>query len=374
MSKIIIVGPAYPFRGGIATFNERLAREFINLGHEVAIYTFSLQYPKMFFPGKTQYSESTPPDDITILQTISSVSPMSWIKTSKQIRDEKPDFVIFRFWIPFMAPCLGSIARLVSKKSTIKVIGLVDNALPHESRPGDKMLTKYFTDSIDGFMVMSQSVKTDLNKFTQKPIALSPHPLYDNFGKNLDKNQARESLNLPKNGFIFLFFGFIRRYKGLDLLIEAFNLLSKSEKAYLLIAGEYYSDEEEIKNLIQSSPVKNNIIEHTHFIKNEDVAQYFSTADVVVQPYRNATQSGVTPLAYHFEVPMIVTRVGALSEQVPETIGLVCEPTVQDISVAMGKMMQLDLIRFIQGIREEKSKLSWDYFAEAVLKLAESLD
>lgn len=364
MSKIIIIGPAYPLRGGgLSTFNERLARQFIKEGHEVIIYTFSLQYPGFLFPGKTQYSESEPPKDLNIVQSINSVNPLNWYQSGKRISEELADIVIVRYWLPFMGPCLGTICRIVKKNNHSKLIGLIDNVLPHEKRPGDRMFTKYFIQSMDGFVTMSQYVLKDLMEFTKKQIKLVSHPLYDNFGPKLDQKDARIKLGVPENAYIFLFFGFIRKYKGLDLLIKAFELL-KIQNVYLLIAGEYYTGEDEIKEQINHSGIKSHILEHTHFISDEQVSTYFSAANCVVQPYRNATQSGVTPLAYYFEVPMIVTNVGALPDLVPPSLGLVCEPDPKSIAEALEAMISFDTDSFQSAIKEEKKKLSWEKLTE----------
>lgn len=373
MSKVIIIGPAYPLRGGLATFDERMARQFMSEGHEVTIYTFSLQYPDFLFPGKTQYSESAPPDDLNIKVAINSVNPFNWWKVGKQLKKEKADIIITRYWLPFMGPCLGSILRIAKVRTTC-LIGLIDNALPHEKRPGDRLFTKYFTGSLDGFISMSKYVAEDLRQFTSKPIQLVQHPLYDNFGAKVDKTYARKQLRIPENGYIFLFFGFIRKYKGLDLLLDALPLVQKSgQSIYLLIAGEYYAGEDEIKQQISDSPSAQMIIQHTHFIKNEEVALYFSAADCVIQPYRNATQSGVTPLAYHFEKPMIVTNVGALPDLVPSTLGYVCEPTPNDIAKTMDKMPTFDYPAFALAIQEEKKKLSWAKLTSIIYSIKENV-
>ncbi len=371
MSKIIIIGPAFPLRGGLATFNERLARQFISEGHDVIIYTFSLQYPNFLFPGKTQYSESEPPSDLHIKVEINSINPFNWWKSGIKIKNENADIILVRYWLPFIGPCLGTILRIVQKNKKSKIIGLIDNALPHEKRPGDRLFTKYFTSSLDGFVTMSLFVKKDLQQFTDKPIHLVQHPLYDNFGLKHAKSTARKKLGLPESGFIFLFFGFIRKYKGLDLLISALeNLESETKKIYLLIAGEFYAGEDDIKAQIKNSSKKDIIIAHTSFINDDDVGYYFSASDCVVQPYRNATQSGVTPLAYHFEIPMIVTNVGALPDLVPDELGIVCEPTPEAIASAMEKMYTFDKEKFHLAIQEEKKKLSWEKLTEIIFNTA----
>lgn len=367
MNKVIIIGPAYPFRGGLATFNERMASAFNKRGCATIIYTFTLQYPKFLFPGATQYSESPPPENLNIKEIINSINPINWLTTGYKIKNENPDIVIIRYWLPFMSPALGTIARIIRKNKRTKVIALVDNALPHERRLGDKFLTKYFVHSVDAFITMSEKVLQDLKLFTKEQVKLIAHPLYDNFGEKVDKIEARKQLKLPLSGKIIMFFGFIRKYKGLDILIQALDNVDMKDK-YLLIAGEYYAQEEEIKVLLQKSKTKDRIIEHTHFINNEDVRQYFSAADIVIQPYRNATQSGVTPLAYHFEVPMIVTNVGALKDLVPPGIGLVCDPDATDLARTIEESDNFDYDLFSAKIKTEKQKLSWDTLVDTVLE------
>ncbi len=369
MSKIVIIGPAYPLRGGLATFNERLARQFIIDGHETVIYTFSLQYPDFLFPGSTQYSDSLPPTDLNIKVCINSINPLNWVKIGYELKKENADIILIRYWLPFMAPCLGTIARIARKPSKTKIIALIDNILPHEKRMGDKFLSKYFTKSIDKFITMSSHVKNDLLAFTNKPISLVNHPLIDNFGTKSDKISAKTHLNLPTDSFIFLFFGFIRKYKGLDILIEALNFIPKHLNITLVIAGEYYADEAEITKQIRSSLSADKIIAQTHYINDDEVALYFSASDCVIQPYRSATQSGVTPLAYHFEIPMIVTNVGALPDLVPEALGIVCEPNPESIAKAMIEIIDIDMVKFEKEIKSEKKNLSWQQFTEAIISI-----
>lgn len=370
MSRIIIIGPAYPLRGGLATFNERLARQYSDMGNEVIIYTFSLQYPGFLFPGKTQYSQSQPPEDISIKVAINSVNPLNWWKTGREISRLEPDLVIIRFWLPFMGPCLGTLARIIRKNKKSKIVALVDNALPHEKRPGDRLFTGYFVQSVHGFVTMSQYVREDLRQFTNKDVFLARHPLYDNFGKKLPKEEARKILGLPEDKYIYLFFGFIRTYKGLDLLVDAFH--GSPDDSILLIAGEFYAGEDEIKHQIEHTPVRDRIVAHTHFINDEEVSLYFSAADCVVQPYRNATQSGVTPLAYHFEVPMIVTNVGALPDLVPEQLGVVCEPDTKSLASALFKIREMDKQTFQTAIRTAKAELSWEKLVDSICQASKS--
>ncbi|MBK5272524.1 MAG: glycosyltransferase, partial [Bacteroidia bacterium] len=330
--KIIIIGPAHPLRGGLATFDQRLAKEFISAGHDCSIYSFSLQYPSFLFPGKTQYSDEPAPIGITIHSVINSINPLNWIKIGNRLKKEKPDIIVVRFWIPFMGPALGTILRKVKKNRHTKIICIADNVIPHEHRLGDKSFTKYFLKSCDAFITMSTKVMDDLKIFIKKkdkPIRLVQHPLYDNFGEIISKPEARRHLRLPENENIVLFFGFIRKYKGLDLLLQAMaDERIKNSGIKLLVAGEFYENEKQYHDQIENLGIKDRLILKTDFIPDSEVKYYLCAADAVIQPYRNATQSGVTPLAYYFEKPMVVTNVGGLPSLVPdEKAGIVVEPT-----------------------------------------------
>jgi glycosyltransferase involved in cell wall biosynthesis len=369
--NIIIIGPAHPLRGGLASYNERLARAFQQGGHQVSIYTFSLQYPGFLFPGTTQFSSEPAPSDIDIHVCINSINPFNWVQTGHKLKKQKPDLVVVRYWLPFMGPCLGTILRIVKKNKHTKVVCIADNIIPHEKRPGDTLFTKYFVKPIDAFITMSEKVLNDLSVFKiQQPAKFVPHPLYDNFGEKMSKEVAREKLGLPKDTFIFLFFGFIRKYKGLDWLIEATSLLKqKTTKEFkVLIAGEYYEDKTAYEAHIKALNISDHLILKTDFIADSEVKYYLCAADAVVQPYKHATQSGVTPLAYHFEIPMIVTRVGALPDMVPlGKVGLVCEPHPASISEAMEQMLQSGTHHFIPGLQEEKKKYSWEKMCDVIL-------
>ncbi|HET7118570.1 MAG TPA: glycosyltransferase [Hanamia sp.] len=371
--SIIIIGSAYPLRGGgIATFNERLAKEFIDEGFDTTIYTFSYQYPSFLFPGKTQYSLESAPENIPIKIKINSINPFNWIKVGNELKKIKPDIIVVRYWLPFMGPCFGTILRRVKKNKHTKVICIADNILPHEKRPGDKIFTRYFLKPIDGFITMSKKVLGDLKQFAKdKPAQLVPHPLYDNFGEIVTKEEARKKLNINVEDKVILFFGFIRRYKGLDILLNAFKILNSNNSIghyKLLIAGEFYDDKKNYEELLNDPEIKNNLILHTHFISNSDVKYYLCAADCVVQPYRSATQSGVTPLAYHFEKPMIVTNVGGLPSLVPDKkAGLIAEPNAESIAAKIKEYFELGEEFFLPGLREEKKKYSWENMVKAIL-------
>ena len=378
MVKVIIIGPAHPLRGGgLTTFNHRLAKEFTSQGHDCQIYSFSLQYPSFLFPGKSQYSDEPAPDGLTIKSVINSINPFNWIKIGNRLKKEKADIIIVRFWLPLMGPSLGTILRRVKKNEHTKIICLADNVIPHEKRIGDKLFTKYFLKSCDAFITMSEKVLGDLRLFQKtKPAYLVTHPLYDNFGAIISRQDARAHLNLPLNEKIILFFGFIRKYKGLDLLLEAMaDERIKNAGIKLLVAGEFYDDEKKYREQIDSLSIKDQLILKTDFIPDSEVKYYLCSADVVVQPYRNATQSGVSPLAYHFEKPMIVTNVGGLPALVPhEKAGLVTEPNPKAIADAIIQFYQLGEDYFIPHLRTEKQKYSWENMVNSIFQLTKDIE
>ena len=350
MSRIIIIGPGHPLRGGLATFNQRLAKEFIATGHECSICSFSLQYPSIFFPGKSQYTNEPAPEGLGIRSMINSINPFNWIKVGNQLKNEKPDIIVVRFWIPLMGPALGTILRRVKKNGHTKIICIADNVIPHEHRPGDRTFTRYFLKSCDAFITMSEKVMADLRLFQKdKPGKVVQHPLYDNFGSPVPKEEARNTIGLPKDEKIILFFGFIRHYKGLDILLQAMaDERIRKAGIKLMIAGEFYEDKRQYFDLIDQLKIREQLILKTDFIPDSEVKNYLCAADGVIQPYRNATQSGVTPLAYHFERPMVVTNVGGLASLVPhEKVGLVAEPSPQSIADAILRFYQLGEHYFI---------------------------
>lgn len=360
--------------GGIATFNERLAKEFIDEGFDTTIYTFSYQYPSFLFPGKTQYSSEPAPEGIPIKIKINSVNPFNWVQVGNELRKLKPDVIVVRYWLPFMGPCLGTILRRVKKNHHTKIICIADNVLPHEKRPGDKMFTTYFIQPVDAFITMSEKVLADLKVFAKnKPTKLVPHPLYDNFGTIISKKEARKKLGIPEEDKVILFFGFIRKYKGLDILLNAFKQVIQEQNIKnlkLLIAGEFYEDEKNYDELLTDPQIKDHLVLHTQFIPNSEVKYYLCAADCVIQPYRNATQSGVTPLSYHFEKPMIVTNVGGLPSMVADKkTGLIAEPNAHSIAKKIEEYFELGEDFFVPQLREEKKKLSWENMVKAILNM-----
>ncbi len=373
LKKIAIIGPAYPLRGGLATFDERLARAFQAEGYEVIIFTFSLQYPSILFPGKTQLSDATSPADLNIKVCINSINPLSWYTTSKLIVAFEPDLVICRFWLPFMGPSLGTILKLIQKKIKTTVVGLIDNIIPHEHRIGDRLLSKYFTHQVDNYVVMSHTVGEELKTFkADANIQFLNHPVYDIFGSKADKVFSKKQLKLDLNQDYILFFGFIRAYKGLDLLLEAMAIPKlKSLGIKLIVAGEFYEDRAKYDSIIAQYKLQKDIIFFDNYIPDDEVKYYFGAADLVVQPYKTATQSGISQIAYHFEKPMIVTDVGGLSEIVPH--GVCGYVTPLDV-VAIAESISVFYTQkpdFEANIIEEKKKFSWDYMVNGFLKFVE---
>ena len=388
--QVIIIGPAHPLRGGLASYDERLASEFISSGFTTTIYTFSLQYPGFLFPGSTQFSSEPAPNHLNIKVCINSVNPFNWILIGNEIRDLKPDIIVVRYWLPFMAPCLGSILRKVKKNRHTKIVCIADNVIPHEKRFADKILTTYFFKPVDAVITMSEKVMSDLKAFFPlKPARFVLHPLYDNFGDPVSKKEARHVLGLNEHDRIALFFGFIRKYKGLDILLDAMALiknrkipvggnrndsnlplLNPDPEIKLLIAGEFYEDEKPYLDQIKSLDIEHDLILKTHFIPDSEVKYFLCAADCIVQPYRQATQSGVTPLAYYYERPMVVTNVGGLPSLVPDgESGFVAEPTAKDIAEKIVALFQLGDDYFTANLRLLKKKYSWGTLVNAITEL-----
>jgi len=372
--KIIILGPAHPYRGGIAALNERLAKQLVDEGHEVSILSFKLQYPNFLFPGKTQFSEQKTKFSFPIKRKINSVNPFNWVKVANHILKKKPDLLIVRFWIPFMGMSMGTICRIVRLNRYTKIISIADNILPHEKRTGDKILCRYFIGSIDAFITMSESVLKELDEFKFKgPRALSPHPIYDHYGNIEPRETALNYLNLSKEDRYILFFGFIRDYKGLDLLLKAFaNPYFSENRIRLIVAGEFYTEEKPYLDLIKKLNLADDVILRTSYISNTEVAHYFNGADIVAQPYKSATQSGVTQIGYHFNKPMLVTNVGGLPEIIPhKVVGYVVEPEPDEIANALIDFFENNRFEeFTKNIQTEKLRFSWKTMTGNIMQLA----
>ncbi len=347
------------------------------MGFDVEIETFTVQYPSFLFPGKTQYNLKSAPENLSIRRTTNSINPVNWLSVGKRIRNEKPDLVIIRYWLPFIAPCLGTIAGLIRKNRHSKIICLADNIVPHEHRPGDRLLTNYFLQRIDGLIAMSKSVLAEAKTFRRNlPLEFCPHPIFDNYGERLSFEVAKQKLNLDLNTRYLLFFGFIRDYKGLDLLMNAFaDGRLRKFPLKLLVAGEYYSSPEPYLELIKKNELSDLVILRTDFIPDEEVNLYFSAADMIVQPYKSATQSGVTQIGYHFNKPMLVTNVGGLAEIIPDgKIGYVVEPDSEKVADALVDFYENErMAEFEVNIVEEKKKFSWTNMANTFLSVYDQM-
>ena len=369
--KIVVISPAHPLRGGIAALSERLAYALQEAGNEVVIYSFSLQYPSFLFPGKTQFTDETPPEGLRIVTCINSINPWTWWTTGRRIARERPDRVVVRYWLPFMGPCLGTIVRVMNwfSKNKVHTTAVVDNIIPHEKRPGDWLFSKYFTGACDDFLVMSGSVGEEIKTFTDKPVRLAPHPIYDTYGEPMDKKLARKELNLHEDAPIALFFGFIRAYKGLDILL---NALPKAPGVHLVVAGEPYESWEPYQAIIDANNLADRVHLFTEFIPSTQVRVFFSAADIVAQPYRTATQSGISQIAYHFEKPMIVSNVGGLPEIVTNGVsGYVTDPDPAPIALALTDFFENDREEaMVKGVHQEKERFSWRYFLAKLLEKA----
>lgn len=370
--KIFIVGPAYPLRGGPAQFNENLCAELLKAGHDAQIISYSLQYPNFLFPGSSQFEQSgTAPVGLKIHTRINTINPFNWWRVARFIRKEKPDFILFRYWLPFFGPSLGTIGRLVRKSTT--VLALTDNVIPHEKRAGDTPFTRYFINSCDGFIAMSKTVLKDIHSFSTTPnTVFSPHPMYETYGLPVSQQEARQHLQLKQEGFLILFFGLIRHYKGLDILLEAMAHPSvKALDLKLLVAGEFYEDRQPYLDLIEKHQLQDQVILHDRFIANEDLRYYFCASNLVAQTYRNATNSGVTMVGYYYEKPMLVTNVGGLAEIVPDgRCGYVVETSVERIAEKINQYFtERKEAEFSRQVAEEKKKYQWPSFIANLLDL-----
>ena len=372
--KVLIIGTAYPYRGGLAAFNERLARQFTDEGCEVEIITFTLQYPSFLFPGKTQYSTDSAPSGLHVSRLVNSVNPFNRTAVGKQLAKRQADVAVISYWMPFMAPCLGTIAREIRKYAKTKVVAVLHNVIPHEPHFFDLPLSRYFVKSVDAFVYMSRSVGEDLKRLDNggRQAAFSPHPVYDTFGEQVPRTEALKSLGLDAGKRYLLFFGFIRDYKGLDLLMRAMSLpqVRGMEDVELVVAGEFYGNEQKYKDLERNLGLTGRVRWYSDFIPDNKVKLFFSAADIVVQPYKSATQSGVTQIAYHFEKPMLVTNVGGLAEIVPDgKAGYVVAPDPAAIGGALCDFFQKgNPDCFLQGIKVEKSKYSWGAMTRTIME------
>lgn len=374
LMKLTILGPAHPYRGGLASIMEIMARTFQGRGEEVDIKTFTLQYPSLLFPGKSQTVATPPPADLRICRCVNTVNPLNWVAVGRRIRRERPDMVLMKYWTPFMAPCFGTIARMARGNGHTKVICQIDNVEPHEHHLTDRAFNRYFLSAVDGFVYMSEQVHSELSEYSDAPALFSPHPLFENFGERVERSEACVRLGLDPKMEYALFFGLIRDYKGLDLLLDAWALLrraGRTQNRRLIVAGEFYTAKEPYLRQIAENGLTEEVILHDRFIPDEQVGYYFSAADFVVQPYKSATQSGVTQIAYQFCVPMIVTAVGGLAEIVPDgRVGYVCPPTAEGVAQAIEKIYAGDTLeRFRVNCIGERRRFSWEEMCDRITEV-----
>lgn len=374
--KITILGPAYPYRGGLASIMEILARTFQRRGNEVQIRTFTLQYPSLLFPGKSQTVTTPPPEDLRILRCVNTMNPLNWLQVGRMLRRERPDFLLLKYWTPFMAPCFGTIARVARGNGHTKVLCQIDNVEPHEHHLTDRPFNRYFLRSVDGFIYMSEQVHRELQAYSSAPALFSPHPLFENFGTRCAREEACARLGLDASLRYALFFGLIRDYKGLDLLLDAWASLRRrglTAGRRLIVAGEFYTSKEPYLQQIAAAGLDGEVLLHDHFIPDAEVKYYFSASDFVVQPYKSATQSGVTQIAYQFCTPMLVTDVGGLAEIVPhDRVGFVCAPDAEAIAGFIDRLFDPQVLeRFSHNCLEERRRFSWEEMCDRITELYE---
>ena len=371
--KIIILGPAHPLRGGIAASSERLAIQLQNEGHEVEMKSFSLQYPSILFPGKSQYTDSPAPKNLKIEAIVNSINPFNWLMAGLKLKKLEADLIIARFWLPFLGPSVGSVCKIARWNKKTKVITIVDNLLPHEKRIGDVAFTRYFVNQNDGLIAMSNSVFDDLDLFRKdKPKAFAPHPIYDHYGEIIPKEEAKTKLKLDTNFKYVLFFGFIRDYKGLDLLLKAFaNDKLYSSNIKLIVAGEFYSNQEKYRSMIEELKLQEKVHIFSEYIPDHEINQYFCAADLITQPYKTATQSGVTQVGYHFNKPMLVTNVGGLPEIIEHNkCGYVVNPEPTEIANSILDFYENERENeMIVQVKKIKDKFSWKRLTEAIFDI-----
>ena len=372
--NIVIVSTAYPFRGGIAHYVALLYRRLAQRNN-VKVVTFPRQYPSFLFPGKTQ-EESGGGEDIRIPaeRLIDSVNPFTWMSAAKKIAAMKPDVLVFKFWLPFFGPCFGYIARKVKRLTggKTRAVFICDNIVPHEKRLFDRAFTNYAFGAADAAIAQSASVEKDLKRLYPKLTSrMVPHPIYEIFGNAIGKREARDRIKV-RESHVMLFFGYIRKYKGLHTLLEAMPEILRRTRVKLLVVGECYGDEGEYRKKIKQLNLGSAVDFRAEYVSPEDVNLYFSAADLVVLPYESATQSGIVQIAYQFDKPVIATNVGGLAEVVVngKTGFIVDRNNPKALAAAVVKYYQDKLEgHFVRGIHEEKRKYSWDHITKAIVEL-----
>ena len=323
--KICLIGPFYPLRGGIAHYNAQLGLALM-ARHEVTLISFSRQYPALLFPGRTQFDTGSPPPKFTAEAMLDSLNPLSWLRAGRRIAEIAPDLVIVHWWHPFFGLCLGTTVRLARRRSRARIIFICHNVMPHEPFPWARGLTRFALAPGDAWLVHSETDRRDLESLNLRGhTVLAPQPPGQGFGAPIDKETAKSRLGLSGN--TLLFFGLIRRYKGLPGLLEAMPLVLQKVNCTLLVVGEFYEGKDRCLSLISDLGLASHVRVIDRFVPDEEVSLYFSAADLVVLPYESATQSAIVPIAFAFERPVVATRVGGLPEAVRDgETGLLVEP------------------------------------------------
>jgi glycosyltransferase involved in cell wall biosynthesis len=381
--KIVLVGTAYPLRGGIAHYIGLLWK-YLSQRHEVRIVTFSRQYPKLLFPGKTQDETGDAGVPVDSVQWIDSINPFTWIRTGLRIRAMEADLVLFKFWMPFFAPAYGTIAALARRGGRTKTVFICDNVIPHEKRPGDKLLTQFAFRFIDGYVVQSKAVERDLKLWKRDPVFASlPHPVYEIFGEEIGKSEARAqlaaldpALQLQADEKVLLFFGYVRDYKGLDVLLDAMPSILARMKVTLLVVGEFYNNEQQYRDQVTRLGIGHAVRFHADYVPNENVGLFFSAADILTLPYKTATQSGIIQIAYNYNRPVIATDVGGLGEVIVDGVtGAIIPPgqpaLLADAVCDFYERTLFDSYR--ANVIEEKKKYSWEFMADGIERLYREL-
>ena len=370
--KIAILSCFYPYRGGIAQFNAELYRE-LSKAHDVKAFNFSRQYPDFLFPGKTQYVDSS--DNAIKIESdsvLDTANPFTYAKAAAKIKKWNPNLLIMRYWMSYFAPSQGTVGRILKKNA--KVISIVDNLIPHEKHFFDAPFTKFYLKSNDAYVALCDAVRKDILDADSNAVCTTiPHPLYTHFGEKMAKESAEDLLGIRHGGKNILFFGLIREYKGLDILIKAFSELDETYN--LIIAGEPYGSFSQYQALIDDCRNRDNIKCFTHYINDTEVSRYFSSADVVILPYRTATQSGISSISYHFEIPMITTDTGGLKEMISgKGTGIVVEKADPGlIRNAILSFFSESHEKYVEAIKKEKERLSWSNFCQKLIEFSNSI-
>lgn len=377
--RIVLVGTAYPLRGGIAHY-VGLLWKYLSRRHDVHVVTFSRQYPKLLFPGKSQEESGDAGIPIDSVQWIDSINPFNWIRTGFRVRALRADLIVFKFWMPFFAPSYGTIAAIARWGRRTKTMFICDNIIPHERRPGDKLLTRFAFRYIDSYVVQSHAVERDLQKWHPDPLtSYLPHPVYEIFGEEEERSAARAKLaqvdpamTLNNDERVLLFFGYVRDYKGLDVILDAMPSILERMKVRLLVVGEFYNNEQKYRDQVRRLGVGDYVLFHSDYVPNEEVGTYFSAADVLTLPYKSATQSGIIQIAYNFHRPVIATDVGGLGEVIVDGRTGTIVPPENPHALAKAVIDFFAHDRFTEyraNVIEEKKKYSWEHMAEGIEEL-----